>query len=89
MTKLIVIVVAILTVVIALLVILNRTKVITIKNKRLLGSLYFVLVAGLIYLSLVLFGGTVWQQITAYRERVLSESEEECKKENAPYWCHL
>ena len=89
MSNLILILVGILVVVAALVVILNRKKVIVIKNKGVLRLLNIVLVSGIIYLLLAVFGGPIWEQISAYRERVLSESEEACKKENAPYWCNL
>ena len=82
-------IVAILTIIVALLVILNRTKVISIKKNGLLAVLYFMLVVGIIYISLALFGGPVWKKITAYQESVLSDSEEQCKRENAPFWCNL
>ena len=55
-------IVAILTIIVALLVVLNRTKVITIKKNGLLALLYFMLVIGILYISLALFGGSVWQK---------------------------
>ena len=89
MSNLILIAVAILTIIAGILVLLSRTKVITLKKNGFLICLYFVMTIGLIYILLALFGGTVLEKITAYQEGVLSESEEECKKEDAPFWCHL
>lgn len=89
MSNLILIAVAILTIIAGILVLLSRTKVIKFKKNGFLAGLYFVLTIGLIYILLALFGGTVLEKITAYQDGVLSESEEECKKEDAPFWCHL
>ncbi len=89
MSNLILITVAILTIIVALLVMLNRKKIITIKKNGLLTLLYFMLVIGIIYISLALFGGTVWEKLTAYQEGVLSDSEEQCKRDDAPFWCNL
>ena len=89
MSNLILSIVVVLTIISALFVILSRTKIISIKKNALLVLLYIVLIAGLIYLLLALFGGSVWEKITAYQEGVLSESEEECKRDDAPFWCNL
>ena len=89
MSNLILIAVAILTILAGILVLLSRTKVIKLKKHGFLVCLNFVLTIGLIYILLAMFGGPVWKKITAYQEGVLSESEEECKKEDAPFWCHL
>jgi len=76
------------TVFAGVLVILHRAKVISLKNSHKIIS-YFVLVIGIICVALSLFGGPLLEKISAYREGVLMESEEECKSENAPFWCNL
>jgi len=48
-----------------------------------------VLILGIIYITLALFGRPLLSKINAYQQGVLQESEEECKKENAPFWCNL
>lgn len=89
MSNLFLLPVAILTVVAGLLLVLHRTKVFSLKNNNFKIILYFVLIIGIIYISLSVFGGPLLEKIDAYREGVLQKSEEECKSENAPYWCDL
>ncbi len=89
MPKLILLIIVVLTIIAAVLVMLQRAKKISLKNNNVKISLYFLLIIGVIYISLSLFGGPLLEKINSYREGVLQESEEECKSENAPYWCHL
>ncbi len=70
-------------------VLLIRKKIIFVENKPVKIVSYSLLVIGIIYISLALLGGPVLKQINAYQQRVLSESEEECKQDDAPFWCHL
>ncbi len=70
-------------------VLLIRKKIIFVNNKPIKIISYTLLVIGLMYISLSLLGGPVLKQINAYQQRVLSESEEECKRDDAPFWCHL
>jgi len=88
MTNIFLLIALVLTVSAGLLVILHRTKVVVLKNSFKIIS-YFVLVIGIICVALSLFGGPLMDKISAYREGVLMESEEECKSENAPFWCNL
>ncbi|MDH3609280.1 MAG: hypothetical protein OEQ24_08580 [Gammaproteobacteria bacterium] len=88
MTNIFLLIALVLTVSAGLLVILHRAKVISLKYSHKIIS-YFVLVIGIIYVALSLFGGSLLEKISAYREGVLMESEEECKSENAPFWCNL
>ncbi|MBT8125171.1 MAG: hypothetical protein KJO81_10130 [Gammaproteobacteria bacterium] len=88
MTNIFLLIALVLTVSAGLLVILHRAKVISLKYSHKIIS-YFVLVIGIIYVALSLFGGSLLEKISVYREGVLIESEEECKSENAPFWCNL
>ncbi len=89
MPSMFLLVVVILTVAAGLLVILQHKKFISVKKNSYNIILHFSLVIGIIYIALSLFGGPLLDKINAYREGVLMESEEQCKGENAPYWCHL
>ncbi len=89
MLNILLLVIIIVTVISALLVLLNKKKVITLKSKPIVVILYTLLVVGIIYIALSLLGGPLLNKINEYRQGVLQEAEEECKKENAPYWCHL
>ncbi len=73
----------------SLLVLLHRTKVVPLKKNSHIYILNFILVVGIIYIAVSLFGRPLLDKINAYREGILMESEEECKGDNAPYWCHL
>jgi len=88
MTNIFLLIALVLTVFAGVLVILHRAKVVTFKNNHKI-ILYFVLVIGVIFVALSLFGSPLLEKISAYREGVLMESEEECKSENAPFWCNL
>jgi hypothetical protein len=88
MTNIFLLIVLGLTVFAGLLVVLHRSKVVSFKNNHKI-ILYFVLVIGIIYIALSLFGGPLLEKISAYQEGVLMESEEECKSDNAPFWCNL
>lgn len=88
MTNIFLTIAIVLTVSAGLLVILHRAKVISLNNNyKTISNLVFVV--GIICLALFLFGGPLMKKISAYREGVLMESEEECKSENAPFWCNL
>ncbi len=78
-----------LTVVSVLLLILNNKKIITLKSQPIIAILYLVIVAGVIYVALSLFGSPLSNKINEYQQGVLQESEEECKQDNAPIWCNL
>jgi len=78
-----------LTVSAGLLVLLHRAKVVSLKKNSHKYILNFILVVGIIYIALSLFGRPLLDKINAYREGVLMESEEKCKGDDAPYWCHL
>lgn len=88
-TNIYLLIVFILTASVGLLVLLHRKKVVPIKKNSHIYILNFILVIGIIYITVSLFGRPLLNKINAYREGVLMESEEECKGENAPYWCHL
>ncbi len=79
----------ILTISSAFFVILHRLKIISFKSKPVIIFLYSVLIIGIIYIILSIFGGPILNKINAYQENVLKESEEECKKDDAPIWCDL
>ena len=79
----------ILTILSAFLIILHRSKIISFKSKPVIISLYSVLIIGIIYIGLSVFGRPLLNKINAYRDNVLEESEEECKKDDAPFWCDL
>jgi len=89
MPNLVLFIVIVITTIVGVFLILQRMQVISLKNDKAKITLYFLLIIGLIYISLSLFGRPLLGKINAYREGVLQESEEECKSENAPYWCHL
>ncbi|MEM7400376.1 MAG: hypothetical protein AAF304_00340 [Pseudomonadota bacterium] len=70
-------------------ILLLRYKVISISNKPTNIALNALFVIGVVYILLTLLSAPVSNQINAYKQKVLSESEEECKKDNAPFWCNL
>lgn len=82
-------VVIIITVITVILIILHHAKIGLFKNKKFKAALYFVCCIEVFVITLILFGGPILNKINSYRESVLSESEEECKREDAPIWCHL
>ena len=51
--------------------------------------LYITLSILLIVILMALFDGPISNKINAYRENVLLQSEEECTKDDAPFWCNL
>ena len=77
------------TVIAGSLLLLMRKKIIPISNKPVKVVLYSLLMIGISYLLLTLLGGPVHDKINAYQQGVLSESEEQCKRDDAPFWCNL
>ena len=77
------------TVIAGILVLLMHKKFIRVNNKPVKIILYTLLTIGVIYLILTLLGGPIIEKINAYQQSVLSESEEECKRDDAPFWCNL
>ena len=60
-----------------------------VRDKKYKRILYSVLSIELIIVVVTLFGEPILNKIYAYRDSVLSQSEEECSKEDAPFWCNL
>ena len=79
----------IVTFITGLLIILHHAKFGFFKNKKYKVVLYSILCFEVIVIILILFGRPVLNKIYSYRDSVLSESEEECKREDAPFWCNL
>ena len=57
MSNLVLLIVAILTTIVGILLILQRTKENSDKNKKVKIALYFLLIIGIIYISVSLLGG--------------------------------
>ena len=82
-------IVIIITFITGLLIILHHVKIGIFKHKKYKIGLYSILCIQVIVIILILFGKPVLNKLYSYRDSVLSESEEECKREDAPFWCNL
>lgn len=83
------IILAIIIIVSGLLLALDSKKNITIKKNSTKTILYFVLVIAVLLACISLLGKPLLKKINVYQEGVLMESEEQCKSDNAPFWCNL
>lgn len=88
-TSLFIWVVVILTVATIMLIILHFAKIGFPKNKKYKNILYSILIIEIIILLLSLFGGPILNKLFGYRDNVLNQSEEECKRDDAPFWCNF
>jgi len=70
-------------------ILLDNKKIISIKKEGYKITLYFVFIIALLLACVSLFGKPILKKINAYQAGVLMESEEQCKADNAPYWCNL
>ena len=58
-------------------------------TEKLQKGLYITLSIVIIIILVALFGGPILNEINAYRENIMQQSEEECAQEDAPFWCNL
>jgi membrane-bound ClpP family serine protease len=77
----------VITIVVGVLIALDHKKILIIKKKSHKTLLYIVLVFTILLACVPLFGKPLLKMINAYQDGVLMESEEQCKGENAPFWC--
>ena len=89
MAIILLIIAVLITILAGIAILLVRYKVISISNKPIKITLHTLFVIGMVYILLTILGTPVSNQINAYRQKVLSESEEECKQDDAPFWCNL
>ncbi len=82
-------IIVILTVLTVILIIFHYIKLGILRDKKYKNILYSILSIEAIIILLSLFGEPVFNKILAYRDGVLNQSEEECKKEDAPFWCNF
>lgn len=82
-------VIIILTTVTGLLILLHHAQVGVLKNKKYKKIFYTLFSIEVVIIILSLFGGPLLNKIYAYRDNVLSQSEEECKQDDAPFWCNF
>ncbi len=73
----------------SLLIVLHHVKIGFLQNKKYKAILYSVLTVEIIILLLTVLGRPLLGKLYTYRDNVLSESEEECKRADAPFWCNL
>lgn len=84
-----IVILAIIVIVSGLLLALDSKKIISIKKYSYKVILYFVFVISSLLVCVSLFGKPLLKMINDYQEGVLMESEEQCKADNAPFWCNL
>lgn len=89
MSTILLIIGLILTIVTGLWLVLQAAGIFSLKNNNSKIILLSMFVIGIVCIALSLFGGRMLEKINAYREGVLMESEEECKRDDAPFWCNL
>jgi uncharacterized protein with PQ loop repeat len=89
MSTILLIIGLILTIVTGLWLVLQAAGIFALKNNNSKLILLSTFVIGIVCIALSLFGGRMLEKINAYREGVLMESEEECKRDDAPFWCNL
>ena len=71
------------------LILLHHAKLGPIQGKKYKNILYSALGIEIIVIVLSLIGAPLLDKIYAYRDSVLSQSEEECKRDDAPFWCNF
>ncbi len=89
MATILLIIAVLITILAGIAILLVRYKVFSISNKPIKITLYALFVIGVVYIVLTFLGAPVSNQINAYQQKVLSESEEKCKQDDAPFWCNL
>jgi hypothetical protein len=87
MSVILLIILVIVIIVSGLLIALDYKKILIIKKNNYKTMLYLILVATILLACFSLFGKPFMSMINAYQEGVLMDSEEQCKGENAPFWC--
>ena len=89
LTSLLIWIVVALIAVTIILIILHFAKIGFLKNNKYKNVLYSLLSIEVIILLLVLFGGPILNKLFGYRDNVLNQSAEECKRDDAPFWCNF
>ena len=82
-------IITVITVLTVLLLFMHYAKVGILKDKKYKSILYSILSVGVVIILLSLFGGPILNKLIAYRDNVLNQSEEECKRNDAPFWCNF
>ena len=88
-TSLIIWIVVAIIIITFVLIVLHLAKIGFLKNKKYKNVLYPLLSIEIIILLLSLFGEPILNKIFGYRDNVLNKSEEECKRDDAPFWCNF
>ena len=82
-------IVAILIIVTIVFILLHYAKIGFLQNAKYKNVLYSILSIEIVILLLSLFGGPLMNKLFGYRDNVLNQSAEECKRDDAPFWCNF
>ncbi|MCZ6565669.1 MAG: hypothetical protein O6852_05990 [Gammaproteobacteria bacterium] len=72
-----------------ILILLHHAGLSLFRNKKIYKTtLYLALSVEITFIVLALFGEPLLNKLYAYRENVFKQFAQECKKEDAPFWCN-